>query len=207
MSENSPEAIEAKSFELIETELGELNRPPKEKKVIKRVVHATADPEFAQLVEVSPGAISSGREALRGGSNVVTDVNMLRAGINDRVLGELGGEVNCFISADEVAARAEELGVTRSTVAMRFAIEDENNRVFAIGNAPTALNELIKLTDKGDVSPDLVIGTPVGFVGASETKQKLTALKVPYITVKGRKGGTPVAASIVNSLLYMIRDR
>ncbi|MBS3736961.1 precorrin-8X methylmutase [Candidatus Bipolaricaulota bacterium] len=205
MNLNNPEAIEAKSFEIIEEELGSLDRKPEEARVIKRVVHATADSEFADLIEISPEAIASGKQGLEAGSNVVTDVNMLKSGINERILAELGGVLNCYISDKEVAARAEKLGITRSRVAMRIAVGLENNRVFAIGNAPTALNELIDLVEKGEMDPDLVVGTPVGFVGASEAKESLSALDVPYITVHGRKGGSAVAASIVNSILYMFK--
>ncbi|MEF8798232.1 MAG: precorrin-8X methylmutase [Candidatus Bipolaricaulota bacterium] len=205
MNLNNPEAIEAKSFEIIEEELGSLDRKPEEARVIKRVVHATADSEFADLIEISPEAIASGKQGLEAGSNVVTDVNMLKSGINERILAELGGVLNCYISDKEVAARAEKLGITRSRVAMRIAVGLENNRVFAIGNAPTALNELIDLVEKGEMDPDLVVGTPVGFVGASEAKESLSDLDVPYITVHGRKGGSAVAASIVNSILYMFK--
>ncbi|MBS3766157.1 precorrin-8X methylmutase [Candidatus Bipolaricaulota bacterium] len=207
MDINNPEAIEAKSFEIIEEELGGLNRAPEEAKIIKRVVHATADPEFADLIEISPKAIASGKQGLEAGANVVTDVNMLKSGINEKILTELGGVLNCYISDEKVAARAKKLGITRSRVALRLAIGLENNRVFAIGNAPTALNELIDLVEKGEANPDLVVGTPVGFVGASEVKESLSELDLPYITVHGRKGGSAVAASIVNSILYMLRER
>lgn len=207
MNFNNPDKIEERSFEIIEEELGSLERKPEEAKVVKRVVHATADPEFADLIEISSGAISSGKDGLNKGSNVVTDVNMLKSGINGKILAELGGDLNCYISDKEVANRAQEQGITRSRVAMRLAVGLEENRVFAIGNAPTALNELIDLVEDGEAEPDLVVGTPVGFVGAASAKESLSEMEIPFITVQGRKGGSPVAASIINSILYMLKER
>lgn len=207
MNLNNPDKIEERSFAIIEEELGSLGRKPEEAKVVKRVVHATADPEFADLIEISSGAISSGKDGLNNGSNVVTDVNMLKSGINGKILAELGGDLSCYISDKKVADRAQEQGITRSRVAMRLAVGLEENRVFAIGNAPTALNELIDLVEGGEVEPDLVVGTPVGFVGAASAKESLSEMEIPFITVQGRKGGSAVAASIINSLLYMLKER
>jgi len=201
-----PEKIEEKSMEIIEKEIGKLNCSEEEKKVIKRVVHATADPDFVNLIQISHSALKSGLEALKKGVNIVTDVSMLKAGINKRKLASLGGKVNCYISDKDVAEKAKELGITRSMVSMRKAVEDKKNRILAIGNAPTALFEIIDLIKEGKVDFDLIVGTPVGFVGASESKEELAKLDIPHITVKGRKGGSPVAASIINALLYMIKD-
>jgi len=201
-----PEKIEEKSMEIIEKEIGKLNCSEEEKKVIKRVVHATADPDFVNLIQISHSALKSGLEALKKGVNIVTDVSMLKAGINKRKLASLGGKVNCYISDKDVAEKAKELGITRSMVSMRKAVEDKKNRILAIGNAPTALFEIIDLIKEGKVDFDLIVGTPVGFVGASESKEELAKLDIPHITVKGRKGGSPVAASIINALLYMIED-
>jgi len=201
-----PEKIEEKSMEIIEKEIGKLNCSEEEKKVIKRVVHATADPDFVNLIQISHSALKSGLEALKKGVNIVTDVSMLKAGINKRKLASLRGKVNCYISDKDVAEKAKELGITRSMVSMRKAVEDKKNRILAIGNAPTALFEIIDLIKEGKVDFDLIVGTPVGFVGASESKEELAKLDIPHITVKGRKGGSPVAASIINALLYMIED-
>jgi len=201
-----PEKIEEKSMEIIEKEIGKLDCSEEEKKVIKRVVHATADPDFVNLIQISHSALKSGLEALKKGVNIVTDVSMLKAGINKRKLASLGGKVNCYISDKDVAEKAKELGITRSMVSMRKAVEDKKNRILAIGNAPTALFEIIDLIKEGKVDFDLIVGTPVGFVGASESKEELAKLDIPHITVKGRKGGSPVAASIINALLYMIED-
>src|SRR6056297_2037916 len=187
-----PEKIEEKSMEIIEKEIGKLNCSEEEKKVIKRVVHATADPDFVNLIQISHSALKSGLEALKKGVNIVTDVSMLKAGINKRKLASLGGKVNCYISDKDVAEKAKELGITRSMVSMRKAVEDKKNRILAIGNAPTALFEIIDLIKEGKVDFDLIVGTPVGFVGASESKEELAKLDIPHITVKGRKGGSPV---------------
>ncbi|SJZ37034.1 precorrin-8X methylmutase [Selenihalanaerobacter shriftii] len=197
-----PKAIEAKSMQIIE-EVANLDYAEREKKVVKRVIHATADFDFKDLIIIADEAIESGLKALKSGSNIVTDVNMLRAGINKRKLGALGGELECFISNEDVAKEAKELGITRSMMSMRKASKNPKNKIFSIGNAPTALFELMKLIEAGKVEPELIIGTPVGFVGAKESKAELEKLDIPFITVKGRKGGSSVAASITNALLYM----
>ncbi|WP_408956613.1 precorrin-8X methylmutase [Natroniella sp. ANB-PHB2] len=199
-----PQKIEDRSMKIIDEEVGGFDCSPKEAKVIKRVIHATADLEFKELVVISDGAIESALKVLKSGANIVTDVNMLKQGVSKRKTSELGNEINCFISDDNIAQQAKEAGVTRSMMCMRKAVEDPDNKIFAIGNAPTALFELMKLIEEGKVEPDLIVGTPVGFVGAKESKEELEKLDVPYITVRGRKGGSPVAASIMNALLYQI---
>jgi precorrin-8X/cobalt-precorrin-8 methylmutase len=199
----NPQAIEEKSMKIIEEEVTNLSYTDREKKIVKRVIHATADFEFKDLVIISDEAVAVGMKALKSGSNIVTDVNMLRSGINKRKLAEFGGELECFISDEEVAKQAKELGITRSMMSMRKASQNPNNKIFAIGNAPTALFELMKLLEAGKVEPELIIGTPVGFVGAKESKAELEKLDIPFITTRGRKGGSSVAASITNALLYM----
>lgn len=199
----NPKAIEQKSMRIIEEKVADLDCTEQEKKIVKRVIHATADFEFKDLVIISEAAVEAGLQALKAGSNIVTDVNMLRAGINERKLGDLGGEVKCFISKEEVARQAKELDITRSMMSMRKASRNPQNKIFSIGNAPTALFELMELIDKGEVEPELIIGTPVGFVGAKESKAKLEEMDIPFITIRGRKGGSSVAASITNALLYM----
>ncbi len=199
-----PSKIEEKSMKIITEEVGEFRCSPQEAKVIQRVIHATADFEFKDLVVISDAAIASGLEVLKAGANIVTDVNMLKSGITKGKTAEFGNQINCFISKQDIAAEAKRLGITRSMMSMRKAVQDPANKVFAIGNAPTALFELIRLFREGQASPDLIVGTPVGFVGAKEAKAELEELNIPYITVRGRKGGSSVAASIINSLLYMI---
>lgn len=198
-----PQAIEDKSMNIIEKEVADLECSQLQKKIVKRVIHATADFDFKDLVIISDGAVEAGLQALESGSNIVTDVNMLRAGINSRKLGSFGGELKCFISNQEIAKEAKEQGITRSMMSMRKAVQNSDNKIFSIGNAPTALFELMKLIQAGEADPELIIGTPVGFVGAKESKAELEKLDIPFITVRGRKGGSSVAASITNALLYM----
>lgn len=200
----NPVEIEKKSMEIIREEIGSLNLLYEEETVIKRIIHATADLEFAQLTRISPGVLKIANDSLTSGSQVVTDVAMVKAGVNKRILETLGCEVKTYIADQDVYSEAKKTGITRSMAAMRKAIKDQKNRIFLIGNAPTALFELIRLVREERVRVDLIIGTPVGFVGAKESKAELIKTDIPYITVQGRKGGSPVAAAAFNALLYMI---
>ena len=200
-----PRAIERKSMKIINEEIDQLSCTAKEEKIVKRVVHATAEVELAHSVIIADKAVESGLEALKNGKNIVTDVNMLRAGINKRKAAAMGSEINCFISDEKIAQKAKKEGITRSMMCMREAVQDPDNQIFVIGNAPTALFELIRLVRDGAADPSLIIGTPVGFVGAAESKLELEKLEIPFITLRGRRGGSAVAASIVNALLYMER--
>ncbi len=201
-----PKKIEDTSFEIITKELGEKNSRFNEKtsKVIKRVIHTTADFEYADLIEIHPKAIDNGIAALKKGCNIYTDTQMIKAGVNKRKFIELGGEICNFVHDEDVYIKAKERGITRSMVSIEKALTYEKIKIYAIGNAPTALFTLIKMVEKGISKPDLVIGVPVGFVGAEESKEALMKIDVPYIVTRGRKGGSTVAASIINSLLYMI---
>ncbi|MFW5985285.1 MAG: precorrin-8X methylmutase [Halanaerobiaceae bacterium] len=199
-----PQAIERKSMEIISEIIGQLDCSPGEEKIIKRVIHATADPEFAELVVISPQAIEQALNLFSQEINIVTDVNMLKAGISKKKLKELDMDINCFIAHREIIEQAQQEGITRSMMSMRKAVENPQNKIFVIGNAPTALFELIRLIQEGKAEQvELIIGTPVGFVGASEAKEELKKLALPHITVTGRRGGSAVAASITNALLYM----
>lgn len=200
----NPLEIEKRSMEIIREEIGSLNLLYEEETVIKRIIHATADLEFAQLTRISPGVLKIANDALKSGSQVVTDVAMVKAGVNKRILQTLGCEVKTYIADQDVHSEAKKAGITRSMAAMRKAIKDQKNRIFLIGNAPTALFELIRLVREERVRVDLIIGTPVGFVGAKESKAELMKTDIPYITVQGRKGGSPVTAAAFNALLYMI---
>lgn len=200
----NPVEIEKKSMEIIREEIGSLNLLYEEETVIKRIIHATADLEFAQLTRISPGVLKIANDSLKSGSQVVTDVAMVKSGVNKRILETLGCEVKTYIADQDVYSEAKKTGITRSMAAMRKAIKDQKNRIFLIGNAPTALFELIRLVQEERVRVDLIIGTPVGFVGAKESKAELMKTDIPYITVQGRKGGSPVAAAAFNALLYMI---
>jgi precorrin-8X/cobalt-precorrin-8 methylmutase len=206
MEENNPRAIEAKSMKLIDQEIGNLPCTEAERKVIKRVVHASADPLLAESVSFSDSAVEKAKQLIREGADIITDVNMLRAGINQRKLAEYGGELKCFIRDQEVIDKAEKSGLTRSIMAARKAAKLPGKKIFAIGNAPTALFELLRLSREEELNIDFIVGTPVGFVGATESKEELMQSEIPHISLKGRKGGSAVAASIVNSILYMMED-
>lgn len=205
MKDNNPKEIEAKSMRLIEQEIGKLDCSPAEKKTIKRVIHASAEPELASKVKFSQNAVEIISDLIREGADIITDVSMLKAGINERKLAEYGGELKCFISDPEVRAEAEKTSLTRSIMAMRKAVELPGKKIFAIGNAPTALFELLSLEQSGK-KIDFIVGTPVGFVGAAESKDELIKSKIPHISLEGRRGGSAIAASIVNSILYNLAD-
>lgn len=199
-----PKGIEDKSMEIIEGFLAGISATEAEKKIIKRVIHTTGDPEVASDIVIHPEAISAGLAALRGGASVVTDVTMVQAGINKQKLRSFGGKVHCLIHDDETVREAQRLGVTRAMVATRRQAGQMDKNVVAIGNAPTALFELLRLIEAGETRPALIVGVPVGFVGARESKELLLEQReVPFITLRGNKGGSNVAAAIVNALLYM----
>lgn len=199
-----PMDIETRSFEIITELLGERKLEAKNELVIKRVIHTTADFDYADNLVFSPDAVAKGIAALRSGCHIVTDTSMAMAGINKTVLGKLGGQVHCFIAEADVAREAKERGVTRSTVSMERAARLEQPCIFAIGNAPTALIALHELMAAGKVKPALIIGVPVGFVNVVESKELILEDDVPSIVARGRKGGSNVAAAICNALLYQI---
>ena len=200
-----PEDIERRSMELIEAEL---NAPLSADiaPVVKRVIHTTADFDYAETLRFSPDAVERGRTALKQGCTVVTDTTMAQSGINKRALGALGARTECFIAHPEVVRMARECGCTRSAAAVDYAAATLTGPLlFAIGNAPTALIRLCELVEAGSLRPELVIGVPVGFVNVVEAKELALTLPVPTIVACGRKGGSTVAAAIVNALLYLER--
>lgn len=199
-----PMEIEKRSFEIITEMLGDRTLEPENELVIKRVIHTTADFDYADNLVFSPGAVARGIEALRGGCHIVTDTTMALSGINKTTLARLGGQVHCFIADPDVAKEAKERGVTRSTVSMEKAARLDKPCIFAIGNAPTALIALHELIEAGKVAPALIIGVPVGFVNVVESKELIIAGNVPHIVARGRKGGSNVAAAICNAMLYQI---
>ncbi len=199
-----PNEIEQRSLAIITQLLRDIPIAPENEAVVKRVVHATADLEFAQTLVFSPGAVAAGLEALRGGCDIVTDTEMARAGINKKILARLGGTAHCFMSGEDVAAEAKARGITRAAVSMERAAELKKPCVFAIGNAPTALLALRELIDAGRARPALVVGVPVGFVNVVESKERILETSVPHIVARGRKGGSGVAAAVCNALLYQL---
>ena len=199
-----PMDIEKRSFEIITELLGERKLDPENELVIKRVIHTSADFDYADNLVFSPHAVQKGIEALRGGCDIVTDTQMAKAGINKTILGKLGGEVHCFMSDPDVAAEAKERGTTRAIVSMERAAKLSKPCIFAIGNAPTALISLHEQIQAGTLHPALIVGVPVGFVNVVESKELILDSEVPYIVARGRKGGSNVAAAICNALLYQI---
>ena len=199
-----PMDIEKRSFEIITELLGDRQPAPENEMVVKRVIHTTAEFDYAENLCFSDGAVARGIEALRSGCDIVTDTQMARAGINKAVLGKLGGEVHCFMSDPDVAEEAKARGITRAIVSMERAASLAKPCIFAIGNAPTALVSLRELMDAGKVAPALVVGVPVGFVNVVESKELIMAAGAPYIVARGRKGGSNVAAAICNAMLYQI---
>ena len=199
-----PMDIEKRSFAIITELLGDTPLDPENEPVIKRVIHTSADFDYAQNLVFSPHAVQKGIQALKSGCDIVTDTQMAKAGINKTALARLGGMVHCFMSDEDVAQEAKVRGITRAAVCMERAASLEKPCVFAIGNAPTALIALKELMDQGKLNPALIIGVPVGFVNVVESKELILRTDVPHIVARGRKGGSNVAAAICNALLYQL---
>jgi precorrin-8X/cobalt-precorrin-8 methylmutase len=201
---SDPSKIERMSFEIISSLVVRGDYSEDEFEVVKRVVHATADTEFAGHMVFSGGAVEAGVRAIRSGCRIITDVKMLKAGISPNRPGG-SKEPYCFISDSDVTDTARREGCTRAAAAMRKAAPMMYGSIVAVGNAPTALYELMDILDGGAARPGLVVGVPVGFVGASESKDELERrlTDVPYITCRGRKGGSPVGAAIINALIRL----
>ncbi len=176
--------------------------------IIERVVHTTADPEFAKLLVISEKAVDAGVAAIKAGAKVVTDVKMIKAGINEARVKNFCGEILTYIDNPRAMKMANEESITRSTAAMRLAAEDGlDGAIVLIGNAPTAAFELVKQVHEGKAKPSLIVATAVGYVGAAESKEAVTTLHVPYIIVKGRRGGSTIAVAIFNALLNMAEQK
>lgn len=204
-----PSEIEKESFRIIGQELEQLEKTIDEDKLptVMRVIHTTADFEYADTMMFSEGAVQKAREAIMEGAHIVTDTNMALSGINKKTLAKFGGEVHCFMADEDVAKEAKEREVTRAIVSMEKAAKLDVPLIFAIGNAPTALVRIKELMDEGSLKPRLIIGVPVGFVNVVEAKELIIESDVPYIVNRGRKGGSTIAAAICNSILYGLTDR
>lgn len=202
-----PKKIEEKSFEIINRLLPDLKLSPEEKEVVKRVIHTTTDLDYAKGLLFHPQAVASGLEAIRKGKNIICDVGMVEAGINKKILANFGGKVICFINDRDVKVEASKLKISRAMAAMKKAEKFANGSIISIGNAPTALFEICGLVKKGKIKPALIVGVPVGFVGAVEAKEKLITLGVPYITNRTTRGGSAVAAAVTNALLKLAKEK
>ncbi|MEW9699106.1 precorrin-8X methylmutase [Paenibacillus sp. SI8] len=198
-----PQEIEEKSFEMITEELGEHSFTAEQYPVVQRVIHASADFELGRSLVFHPRAIEAGIAAIRAGKILFADVQMVQVGISKPRIEQFGGEVKVYISDPDVMQEAKRLNTTRAIISVRKAIQEAEGGIFAIGNAPTALLELIRLVKEGVAKPGLIVGVPVGFVSAAESKEELLKLDVPFITNIGRKGGSPVAVAAVNALSIM----
>lgn len=207
----SPQDIEKRSFEII-TEIIEKEYPDKimqkeQQAIIKRVIHTTADFEYLYTLCFCNNAIQKGKQAFQKGACIVTDTQMVKSGINKKIVKHLGGEVYCFMSDEDVAEIAKKQNITRAVASMEKAAQLQKPLIFAIGNAPTALIKIYELVKQNKIKPELIIAVPVGFVNVVQAKELILSLPVPAIVAKGRKGGSNVAAAICNALLYELVER
>lgn len=204
-----PEEIENRSFEIISHEL--LTRGvhllKEEEMIIKRVIHTSADFDYAKTLRFSKRAVLIAEDLIRNGADIVTDTNMALAGINKKALEKFGGKVHCFMAEDEVARLAKKRKMTRAAVSMEKAATIEKPVIFAIGNAPTALIKLYEMSKESNWQPAFIIGVPVGFVNVEAAKELILDTEIPHIINVGRKGGSTIAAAICNGILYkMLKD-
>jgi precorrin-8X/cobalt-precorrin-8 methylmutase len=200
--------IEKKSLDIIDSEIGQHDYNELEWAVVRRVIHATADFDFARRERVvfHRNAITSAFNAIKNKCNIVTDVDMVLSAINKKLVTDLGLKVMCYISDKSLANEARKFNKTRSEMAMRRAANEMNGGIVVIGNAPTALYETINMIREDVAKPALVIGIPVGFVSATESKDELIKINIPFITNVGRKGGSPAASSILNAILLLCQS-
>jgi precorrin-8X/cobalt-precorrin-8 methylmutase len=199
----TPQEIERRSFQIIDDEAGAHGFPADQWPVVRRMIHTSADFEWQRMTRLHPRAISSGVAAIQNGCAIVTDTNMARVGIRQRDLAPFGGTVHCYMTDARVAETAVREGITRASAAMDVAAPELDGGICVVGNAPTALLRLMELMDLGAARPALVVGLPVGFVNAAESKALLLEKEVPFITNVGRKGGSNVAAAVINALVIM----
>lgn len=205
-----PQDIEARSFEIIASELADrgITLEPDKDLIIRRAIHTSADFDYAHTLFFSEDAVRIAKDLISGGADIITDTNMALTGINKKRLAAYGGNARCYMADEDVAAEAKERGLTRASVSMEHAAMDAGlsgrKTIFAIGNAPTALITLREMYDEGRFVPDFVIGVPVGFVNVVEAKELILETRIPHIVNRGRKGGSNVAAAIVNALLYSV---
>ncbi len=208
MQTEKGQSIEEESMQIIENEIGSHDYNQLEWPIVRRIIHATADFDFAKKNKIifHKDAISNGITALKNGCNIIVDVNGVIGGLNKQNLKEFGNEVICNISNPDIADEAKKYNKTRAQTSMRIAASQMNGGVVVIGNAPTALLEVIQMIKEKIVNPALVVGIPVGFVSAPESKEELLNLDVPFITNSGRKGGSACASAIVNALFNLLRE-
>ena len=201
-----PKMIEVKSFEIIQSIIDDIRPGYKfkneiEEKIIKRCIHTSADFEYLDILKISDTAVESIINALKNKCTIYTDTNMALSGINKMKLNALGCEYKCLVADERTKELAKDKEITRSMAAVEIAMKEEGRKLFVFGNAPTALYKTIEMVNKGGVV-DAIVGAPVGFVGASDSKYQLEQTQIPHIVVQGRKGGSNIAAAIINAILY-----
>ncbi len=201
-----PDEIERLSFEIIDREAGRHDFPPEQWKIVRRIIHTSADFEYIKSIRFHPDAVRAGVDAIRRGSSIVTDTRMAQAGIRKKEIARFGGSVACLISDPDVGRAALAAEGTRAEAAVDAALSLMENGIYAVGNAPTALFRLIEWIKEDRAGPALIIGLPVGFVNAAESKAALRKTDVPFITNLGRKGGSNVAAAAVNALAILAAE-
>jgi len=202
-----PGDIERQSFAIIDREAGCHGFGPDEWKIVRRMIHTTADFEYMRMVRIHSMAIEAGVGAIMSGCTIVTDTNMVRAGIRKDLLDGFGCRVECFMADPDIAEEAVKRGITRASAAVEKAVCLIRGGIYVVGNAPTALMHLLDIIQNGSVRPALVVGLPVGFVNAAESKAALVQSDIPYISNQGRKGGSNVAASVINALALIAGER
>jgi precorrin-8X/cobalt-precorrin-8 methylmutase len=198
-----PDEIERTSFEIIDREAGAHDFTEQQWSIVRRMIHTTADFEFKEMVRFHPAALAAGIGAIRQGKAVITDTNMARVGIREKPLTRFGSHVKCYMNDPRIHAKAQKDGTTRAKAAVDMAAAEMADGIYVIGNAPTALLRLIELIHAKKAHPALIVGLPVGFVNAAESKTALMQMDYPYISNVGRKGGSNLAASVVNALAIL----
>lgn len=199
-----PQEIEGKSMEMIDEEIGEHSFTEEQWPVVQRVIHSSADFELGKSMVFHPDAVQAGINAILNGEQIVADVQMVQAGISKPRLKKFGSDVHVYISDTDVIDEAKSLNTTRAIVSMRKGAREVNGGIYVIGNAPTALLELIRLVKAGEAKPSLIIGMPVGFVSAAESKEELAKLDLPFITNVGRKGGSTAVVAALNAISIIV---
>lgn len=200
-----PKDIEKRSFEIITEILGNRKFEAENESIIKRVIHTTADFDYADNLCFSDNVVKKAVEAIKSGADIVTDTKMVMSGINKSAFEKFGGKVHCFISDSAVIEEAKKRNMTRSAISMEYASKIKKPLIFAIGNAPTALIRISELIKEKKLQPEIIIGVPVGFVNVIESKEIIMKMNMPFIVAKGRKGGSNVAAAICNAIAYSIQ--
>ncbi len=203
----NPSEIEKRSFEIIDKELLNMKiiLPLETAHIIKRVIHTTADFEYTDIIEIHEKVIALFVDAIKNGCSIYADTNMIAAGVNKKILANYNCNIYTLVSNDNVIKKSNDTGLTRSIIGIEEAAKNKNTKIFVIGNAPTALFKLKDLVENGLAKPKCIIGVPVGFVGAAESKEQIKKIGIPYIITKGRKGGSTVAAAILNAILYSLK--